>query len=159
MRAATNDAYGYLVFSRLGFEGGTVFVNRGFVPESSADAVLADSGAQEGQITGFIRKSEKPGWLASEPDPDKKIFLFADIAAMAQSLSLDPARIITSEYIEADAASSGAGWPKGRDPKDLLAAIPNNHLEYALTSFGLAAALAGIFGFRLLQNLRRGSRS
>jgi surfeit locus 1 family protein len=35
------------------------------------------------------------------------------------------------------------GWPKGGQTR---LSLPNNHLQYALTWFGLAAALVVIYG-------------
>ncbi len=40
------------------------------------------------------------------------------------------------------------GWPA---PEPLPPAIPNNHLGYAITWFGLAAALAGVYLAMLLR--------
>jgi surfeit locus 1 family protein len=54
-------------------------------------------------------------------------------------------------YIDAEAAAPG-GWPKGGATELKL---PNRHLEYALTWFGLAAALAAIFVMYASGRLRR----
>jgi surfeit locus 1 family protein len=54
-----------------------------------------------------------------------------------------------SHYIEADATPNTGGWPKGRDPQQLLGAISNRHLEYVITWYGLALALLGVYGFFL----------
>jgi surfeit locus 1 family protein len=64
-------------------------------------------------------------------------------------VGIEGRRITLSEYIEAEPSGRTAGWPAPRDPQDLLAAIPNRHLEYALTWFGLAAALAVVYGFAI----------
>ncbi len=63
---------------------------------------------------------------------------------MGQAAGLAP-ETVTGEYIEAEPSPLEAEWPRPRDPRKLLAAIPNRHLEYALTWFGLAAALAGVY--------------
>ena len=48
--------------------------------------------------------------------------------------------------VEAEATAGYEGWPMGVDFAQLSAAIPDNHLQYAFTWFGLAATLAGVFG-------------
>jgi surfeit locus 1 family protein len=66
---------------------------------------------------------------------------------MMNAAGLTGPETVTSEYIEAEPSKQASEWPKARDPHALLAAIPNRHLEYALTWFGLAAALLGVYGF------------
>ena len=45
-------------------------------------------------------------------------------------------------YIEADATPNPGGWPKGGVTP---LALPNDHLQYAITWFSLAAALVVIY--------------
>jgi surfeit locus 1 family protein len=45
----------------------------------------------------------------------------------------------------------GAGYPVGRDATQ---DIPNNHLSYAGTWFGLAGTLAGVFGYFMWRRRR-----
>ena len=44
--------------------------------------------------------------------------------------------------IEADAVPGQTTWPRGGQ---LRVDLPNNHLQYAFTWFGLAACLIGVF--------------
>ena len=44
--------------------------------------------------------------------------------------------------IEADATPNPGGWPKGGQT---VVDFPNNHLSYAMTWFGLAAGLLGVY--------------
>jgi surfeit locus 1 family protein len=56
-----------------------------------------------------------------------------------------------------DAAAEPAnpgGWPKGGVTR---IDIPNRHLEYALTWFGLAATLVGVFAVFAWGRLRNGA--
>jgi surfeit locus 1 family protein len=45
--------------------------------------------------------------------------------------------------VDADATANPGGWPKGGQTR---LAIPNDHLTYALTWFGLALTLLGVVG-------------
>jgi surfeit locus 1 family protein len=143
-RAQTQDGFGYLLFTPLKFEGGIVFVNRGFVPQGLASSpALFPEG--ETEVTGIVRLAQQPGWFTPPADAGKRLFYEADIPAMAAAAGLKEGEAIVSEYIEAQPVPGAGLWPKARDPRELLASIPNRHLEYALTWFGLAAALAGVY--------------
>lgn len=144
-RAAAKEGFGYSVFTPVESGGHFVFVDRGFVPASQVDQVIAKEADTTATVTGLIRLSEKRGWFTPQGDPEKRVFYAADLPAMAAAAHEDKTKIVTSEYIEADATPNPGGWPLGRDPRSLLAAIPNSHLQYALTWFGLAAALMGVF--------------
>jgi surfeit locus 1 family protein len=152
MRAETADGFGYLFFTPLKFADGIVIVNRGFVPMGLADNLDKNGGNEEQTITGIIRQPQKPGWFMPAAQPEKRLFYSADIPAMAAAATSGKGGIIATEYIEADTAGNEGRWPKGRDPRTLLDSIPNRHLEYALTWFGLAAALAGVSGFYIARN-------
>lgn len=147
LHSATQETSGYFIFTPMDFGKGVVFVNRGFVPASLANSFSKSDDDAEHTVTGLIRASREPGWMTPPPEQEKRVFFAEDIARMAAAVKLDATASIASEYIEADGASNPGGWPKGRDPRELLAIIPNRHLEYALTWFGLAATLAGVFGF------------
>jgi len=145
-RGATTEGFGYLIFTPMEIEGGrTVFVDRGFAPSSLADKAMANNSDGTATVTGLIRESDKPNWFTPGADDKKRVFYASDIPSMTAAIKEDKTKMITGEYIEADATPNPGGWPLGRDPRALLAAIPNRHLEYALTWFGLAATLLGVF--------------
>ena len=54
-------------------------------------------------------------------------------------------------YVDADGTPNPGGWPRGGQTQLTL---PNNHLGYALTWFGLAGALIGVFAFYAWTRLR-----
>ncbi len=143
MRAETEDGFAYLVFTPLKTAGATVFVNRGFAPRNIVDAGGVKGGTAS--VAGILRLPEKPGPFTPAPDMAKRLFFAADIPAMAEAAGVKGA--VLGEYIEAEPSPGERGWPRPRDPHELLAGIPNRHLEYALTWFGLAAALACVYGF------------
>jgi surfeit locus 1 family protein len=150
IRAQTQDAFGYLLFTPLKTGGVTVFVNRGFEPQNAASDAAPP--ARQATVTGILRASQPSGWITPAPDLSKRLFFSADITEMAKAADLTGPGTMTGEYIEAEPSPQASEWPKARDPRELLAAIPNRHLEYALTWFGLAAALAGVYGFFIARN-------
>lgn len=146
-RSLTRDGFGYRLFTPFKFKGGIIFVDRGFVPQSLAEAMAPPSGSIS--VTGMVRISQIPSAFTPFPDIKGRRFYAADIASMADAAGFAGTNTITREYIQAERSADG-GWPHGQDPRALLAAIPNRHLEYALTWFGLAAVflISGIFALR-----------
>jgi surfeit locus 1 family protein len=144
-RSRTQEGFGYQIFTPLKSSRGIVFVNRGFVPQSLASSEIPLPEG-ETEITGLVRLPAPPGWFTPQPEPAKRLFFAADIPAMTAAAGLPSGQTVVSEYIEAVPSPGAAGWPLPRDPRVLLASIPNRHLEYALTWFALAAAFAGVFG-------------
>lgn len=116
----------------------SVLVDRGFVGDTiSARPPVAASDAPV-TITGVLRKPE-PGNLFSPPNKPERWFT-RDVPAMAAQLKASaPAPL----FLMAE-TSSNPEW-KALVPAPLPSDIPNRHLEYALTWYGLAAALVGVY--------------
>lgn len=123
--------------------GPPVLVNRGFVPEELKQPAKRAAGQVVGdvEVSGLVRASEHPGTFTPKNDPKANIWFWRDVPAM-----LPPAADGGKPYpfaIDADAAPANpGGWPRGGTT---IVNLPNRHLEYALTWYGLAAALAVIF--------------
>ena len=75
-----------------------------------------------------------------------------DPAAIAAALGLGP---VAPFYLEAERQGDALTPPAGVDAKELIARIPDNHLSYALTWFGLAATLIGVFAAFAWQGRRK----
>ncbi|MCJ2126004.1 SURF1 family protein [Methylobacterium sp. J-077] len=132
----------YVITPLLRAEGGTVLINRGFVPtELKAQADRRD-GLIEGPttVTGILRASEPRGMFVPEADPVRGEWFNRDVAGIAAARGIADA---APYLIEADAGPGRATWPQGGQ---LKVDIPNNHLQYAFTWFALAACLIGVFG-------------
>ncbi len=134
---------------RLG-DGGTILVNRGFVPEARLGEVRPATGAA--RLTGFLRAPETRNSFTPADVPDRREFFTRDPPAIGAALGL-PA--IAPFYLEAERQGDGLTPPAGIDAKELIARIPDNHLQYALTWFGLALTLIGVFAAYAWQNRRR----
>jgi surfeit locus 1 family protein len=135
---------GYWVFAPAQLtNGGIIVVNRGFVPEGRQDPSTRVQGQPSGvvDVIGVMRWPEAPGFFQPADDVAHNIFFGRDQNVMAAAKGWGP---VAPFYVEQEAPSAEGGLPQvGR----LQASLPNNHLQYALTWYGLAAVLVGVFGF------------
>lgn len=121
-----------------------VYVNRGFAPQDFKDASARAEGlvAGEVRVEGLFRRAEeKRGfekWLAPKDQPADNLYFVRDPRILAARHSID----VPACYIDSSGRESAGPWPKGGLTR---VDLPNRHLEYALTWFGLAAALLGVF--------------
>ncbi|WP_299480399.1 SURF1 family protein [uncultured Roseibium sp.] len=126
-------------------EGWTVLINRGFMPQGLDDpareAALDAPGGQL-ELTGLLRLSEQPNWTTPTPDASDRIWFARDTGAMAQVLGLEN-QTVAPYSIDIDASYT----PEGGFPQagETIVRFKNDHLGYALTWFGLAATLIGVF--------------
>lgn len=132
---------GYLILAPLRLDSGAfVIVNRGFVPIDLAKSARAKGEIEgETQITGLMRPPQTRNLFTPADEPDKDIFFTRDPAAIAAHFGLAPAAPFV---VDADDRPVPGGWPIGGMTE---IDIPNNHLSYALTWFGLAVGLLAVF--------------
>lgn len=152
---ASADGAGYHVITPLLLKsGGTVLVDRGFVPASLKDPSTRAAGEIAGEVhlTGLLRA----------PEP-RNVFTPADDPAQGQFYTRDPVEIATAEHLREAApfsvdvdptVTNPGGWPK---PTQAELSIPNNHFSYAITWFGLALGLCGVFVSYAWPRLTRGA--
>jgi surfeit locus 1 family protein len=146
------SGFGRWIFQGFKLEdGGTILVNRGFVPESRLAEIMPATGPA--QVTGFLRAPETRNNFTPADLPANREFYTRDPAAIAASLNLPAAPF----YLEAERQGDGLTPPAGIDVRELIDRIPDNHLHYALTWFGLALTLIGVFTAFAWQGRRKGS--
>jgi surfeit locus 1 family protein len=134
---------GYFVVTPLMLdEGQVVFVNRGFVPAAFKDPATREEGQVTGrvEIEGLMRPAEEATSISPDPDIAKNVWFVRNPAAMAAGVGIDPA-IVAPFTVDARAGQSPGGLPQGGET---VVAFSNNHLGYAITWYGLAAALIGV---------------
>ncbi|WP_084651153.1 SURF1 family protein [Bosea sp. BIWAKO-01] len=119
--------------------GGVILINRGFVPEARLAEIKPVAGPAT--VTGFLRTPEARNSFTPADLPANREFFTRDPAAIASSLGLAAAPF----YLELERQGDGLTPPAGVDVKELIGRIPDNHLQYALTWFGLALTLIGVF--------------
>jgi surfeit locus 1 family protein len=154
LREATGGP-GYWVFTPARLTGGgDVMVNRGFVPEGRQNPATRAEGEIAGPVDliGVLRWPELPGLFTPNADGVHNIWFSRDSAAIAAAKGIDAAPF----YIELESPD-----PPGRLPRAgrLQPNLPNNHLQYALTWFGLAAVLTGVYATWLFGGWRHGDEA
>jgi surfeit locus 1 family protein len=143
---------GYWVFAPAQLAGGSiVLVNRGFVPLDAKDPVTRAHGAPHGtiDIVGVMRWPETRGLFTPAGDVQGNVWYLRDpktIAAAKKWASAAPF------YIDQESPVPAGGVPL---PGKLDVHLTDNHLQYAITWFGLALALAGVYVVWLAGRLRR----
>jgi surfeit locus 1 family protein len=119
-----------------------LFVNRGFVPYDRRDAATRREGQVEGRVTvsGLARNppAEASGFFVPENDPVGNTFFRRDIDAMVQGLELPPGVRVLPFFLDAGPGRAPGGWPVGGTT---VIEIPNNHLQYAITWYGIGLVL------------------
>ena len=110
----------------------TVLIDRGWVPDGYPDPPVPP-----GTFTGYIRPPDKPGTFTPADDPATRHFYTLDPARIAASLGL--ANVAPFTLIE---LGTGDGLPQAASA---LPRPPNDHLNYAMTWFGLGIALIAVF--------------
>lgn len=136
---------GYRVLTPLETDGGWyLIVNRGFVPEANKDPATRAEGQlpSEVTVTGILRPADKRGMFTPANDVARNIWFNRDPDEIGAFLKL-PADKVAPYTIDAifDPSLPG-GMPQGGET---VVSFPNNHLQYAVTWFGLALALAGVY--------------
>lgn len=144
----------YVITPFLRDDGGTVLVNRGFVPtELKAQGDRRDGLiAGDTTVVGLMRGSEARTMFVPPPDPVRNEWFNRDVPGIAAARGFPDA---APYLIEADAAAGAKTWPRGGQ---LRVDLPNNHLQYAFTWFGIAACLLGVFSVFAWKRLHEPAR-
>jgi surfeit locus 1 family protein len=125
-----------------------VVVNRGFVPEGRQDQRTRPSGVVD--IVGVLRWPEPRGTFTPQDDPAKGLWFAHDPAAMAGAKKWGT---IAPFYVDQEGPQPAGGLPKAGPLKPSL---PNNHLQYAVTWYGLALVIL-VAAIALWRTRRRAS--
>lgn len=142
---------GYWVFTPARLLGGSVIVvNRGFVPEARRDPASRAEGQVRGvvDVVGALRWPEPRRSFTPADKPDQNQWFVRDHLGMAEAKGWGS---VAPFAVELEGPLPPGGLPK---PGKLQAKLPNNHLNYAITWYGLAGALLLVFGFWMRQGLR-----
>lgn len=126
--------------------GATVVINAGFVQNTMQDRAQQDR-AVKALVTGvplafsgYLRWPETAGVLTPHDDVSKRLWFNRDQSAMAQALGWGE---VAPFYIDLESPAPPNGIPK---PGPLEVRLKDNHMQYAITWFSLAAAVVIAFG-------------
>ncbi|MGH6769017.1 MAG: SURF1 family protein [Xanthobacteraceae bacterium] len=129
-------APGYFVFAPARTASGeTVVVNIGYVAERHKTST-----PRSGEIVGYLRWPEPPNWFVTEHDASAAVWFVRDHRAMANVKGWGDG--VAPFYIDQEGPVPTGGAPR---PGPLNVKLRNQHFGYAMTWFGLAAALMIVF--------------
>jgi cytochrome oxidase assembly protein ShyY1 len=126
--------------------GETVVINTGFVANTMQDRAVEDRAVAplytNGPVTltGYIRFPERAGTLTPSENTEKRLWFTRDHLAMARALHWQQ---VAPFYIDLETPVPANGIPK---PGPLTIHLKDDHLQYAITWFGLAGAVVIAFG-------------
>ncbi len=125
-------------------DGQVVLFDRGWIPsekkEPSKRAEAQSAGRVE--LTGIVRRSQTKGRFVPDNAPDKNVWFQVDVPLMRQLAGAPPDARLDRFFLDADAMPTPGGAPVGGQTR---LDIPNDHMQYALTWFLIALALAGVY--------------
>ena len=137
-------------------DGSIVWVNRGFVLQEDVDPARRADGQIEGviEVRGLSRMApaEKPNSLFPDNEPQNRLFFWKDRDAMTEAAGLDPTQVLPF-FVDAarDGPHAAPRLPVGGVTR---IEFPNNHLQYAVTWYGLALTLLVVGGAFLWRRIR-----
>ena len=135
---------GYRIISVFeGEDGRRVMLDRGFVAIAAKDAPRPEVGAE---IVGNLHWPDEINSATPAPDLAAEIWFARDVPAMAKVLRTEPVLLVQRQSSEAVLVTS---------PFPVTSSgIPNRHLEYVVTWFGLALVWLGMTAY-LIWRIRR----
>lgn len=159
-RGSNPGGPGYWVFTPFDVVGAArIYVNRGFVPEARKDPKSRPAGQLTGEveIVGQIRTAEQRGMFTGTSSPAENVWFLRDpreLLGAAAANAADglgqwkgPGPSGLDFYIDQISPTPPGSLPT---PRSGVIELPNRHLEYALTWWGLALTLVGVYaGFVL----------
>lgn len=142
---------GYWVLTPLARDGGSiVIVNRGFVPldKKEPSTRLEKNSEGEVRVTGLLRLPEQTNFFTPANDPKRNGWYSRNPSEIALAFGLK--NMLPFMLDEIRTYRSG-DLPQ---PNETKLTFTNNHLGYALTWYGLACTLIGVFSVFAWQRLR-----
>lgn len=136
---------GYRLISVFETDGRRVLLDRGFLALEEKDTLRAPS---EAIIKGNLHWPKEVDGFTPEPDTTRDIWFARDVDALAASLGTEPILIVLRSSSEPQPVAEPLPVSSG--------GIPNDHLQYAITWFSLAAIWFGMTLY-LLWRIRRRS--
>ena len=131
-------------------DGAIVAVNTGFVQNTMQDRAQEDRAVgrlvtgEPVKLTGYLRFPEAAGTLTPSENIAKRLWFTRDHLAMARALGWgEGGKTVAPFYVDLESPGPESGIPK---PGPLNVHLKDDHMQYAITWFSLAAAVVIAFG-------------
>ena len=126
--------------------GETIVINAGFVENTMQDRGVEDravakllTAGEPVAMTGYLRYPEQAGLLTPADNQAKRLWFVRDHLAIAHALGWGE---VAPFYIDLETPVPASGIPK---PGPLTVHLRDDHMQYAITWFALAGAVAIAF--------------
>jgi cytochrome oxidase assembly protein ShyY1 len=134
-----------------------IVINRGFVPDARRDVVKdaepsSNVAVVSGVVLGVMRWPQAAGYFTPKDDPDHNLWFVRDHLAIAAGKGWGE---VAPFYVDLESPVPPGGLPSPATP---TVQLRNEHLQYAITWYGLAAVVSIMFGYWLATH-RRGERA
>ena len=148
---------GYRIIAPMALAGDSggpdrvILVDLGFVPEALKDAVPREGSVRWGEsnrvdeVIGLLHWPSEIDSYTPEPDLGRNIWFARDVPAMAEAMGTTPVLLVAESHPDDTIVL----------PQPPGISLPNRHLEYALTWFGLAIVWSVMSIFWLRSELRK----
>lgn len=125
-------------------DGEVVLYDRGWIPQEKKDPAARVQGQAAGRadLVGIVRRNQERRQFAPENVPERNVWFHVDVPLMRRMAGGRPDPKLDSFFLEADSAANPGGLPIGGQTR---LDIPNDHLQYAITWFGIALAMLGVY--------------
>lgn len=146
-----------IVTPALSADNVLVLVDRGVVPDQLKDDASRSQDAR-GQVSlrGVIRRHDaKRGFFSPDNDPAANQWYWWDVPAMLGEVEIPTGTKVAPFVLQVLPVNNASAFPRALPPQ---LAVRNNHLQYALTWFSLAAVCAVMTGLFIRVRLS-GSRA
>jgi surfeit locus 1 family protein len=125
--------------------GGLIVINRGFVPEGRQDPATRSGSEIVGnaELVGVMRWPEPRGTFSPKDQPERNLWFVRDPVAIASAKGWGD---VAPFFIELESPQPPGGLPRAGA---LKVSLRNEHLQYAITWYGLAVVVVVMFAFWL----------
>lgn len=138
----SGPGYWVLAPARLA-AGGLVVVNRGFVPEGRQDPATRTAGeiAGNAELVGVLRWPEARGAFSPKDEPARNLWFVRDPVGIASAKGWGD---VAPFFVELESPQPPGGLPRAGT---LKVNLRNEHLQYAITWYGLGLVVVVMFAF------------
>lgn len=140
-------------------DGWTLMVNRGFVPGAKKQAQSRPgSEAPEGvvELVGLVRRAPKANSFTPDNNVESNEWYLRDPVAIGQHLGVEDAKLAPYSVDLIAGMTPSGGLPQAGETR---MNFTNSHLQYAITWYGLALTLIGVYVAFMWTRWRAGKSS